>query len=335
MKTRIISCLLFITCVLTPFLAWGQENKAKSLEEIPIRDPYILPDKTSQTYYLYASDDVKGNDGKTLGGLAVYESKNLKQWYGPKHIFTLPTDNWINGKIWAPEVHAYQGKYYLFATINSDIIWKKAAPGEVPYTFRGVQIFVADSPTGPFEPFSKLPALPMDQMTLDGTLWIEDGKPYMVYCHEWVQIRDGGMNLVELKPDLSGRNGEITRLFHASSAPWSTGSDPEHPERSTYVTDGCFLYQTKNKNLLMIWSSFMNGEYAIGIAKSSTGKITGPWIQQSEPLFDKNGGHGMIFRSFDGKLYITFHQPNSPAGLERAKLFELEDTGETLRLKNQ
>ena len=157
----------------------------------------------------------------------------------------------------------------------------------------------------------------------------------MVYCHEWVQIRDGGMNLVELKPDLSERNGEITRLFHASSAPWSTGSDPEHPERSTYVTDGCFLYQTKNKNLLMIWSSFMNGEYAIGIAKSSTGKITGPWIQQSEPLFDKNGGHGMIFRSFDGKLYITFHQPNSPAGLERAKLFELEDTGETLRLKNQ
>ena len=301
MKTRIISCLLFITCVLTPFLAWGQENKAKSLEEIPIRDPYILPDKTNQTYYLYASDDVKGNDGKTLGGLAVYESKDLKQWYGPKHIFTLPTDNWINGKIWAPEVHAYQGKYYLFATINSDIIWKKAAPGEVPYTFRGVQIFVADSPTGPFEPFCKLPVLPMDQMTLDGTLWVEDGKPYMVYCHEWVQIRDGGMNLVELKPDLSGRNGEITRLFHASSAPWSTGSDPEHPERSTYVTDGCFLYQTKNKNLLMIWSSFMNGEYAIGIAKSSTGKITGPWIQQSEPLFDKNGGHGMIFRSFDGK----------------------------------
>ena len=78
MKTRIISCLLFLTCALTPFLAWGQENKAKSLEEIPIRDPYILPDKTSQTYYLYASDDVKGNDGKTLGGLAVYESIQRK-----------------------------------------------------------------------------------------------------------------------------------------------------------------------------------------------------------------------------------------------------------------
>ena len=223
MKTKIISCLLFLTCALTPFLAWGQENKAKSLEEIPIRDPYILPDKTSQTYYLYASDDVKGNNGKTLGGLAVYESKDLKQWYGPKHIFTLPTDNWINGKIWAPEVHAYQGKYYLFATINSDIIWKKAAPGEVPYTFRGVQIFVADSPTGPFEPFCKLPVLPMDQMTLDGTLWVEDGKPYMVYCHEWVQIRDGGMNLVELKPDLSERNGEITRL----STPRARHGPPE------------------------------------------------------------------------------------------------------------
>ena len=40
----------------------------------------------------------------------------------------------------------------------------------------------------------------------------------------------------------------------------------------------------------------------------------------------------MIFRTFDGRLCIAFHRPNSPGGEERAKFFELRDTGETLEL---
>ncbi|UKI17739.1 MAG: hypothetical protein L6V80_06255 [Bacteroidales bacterium] len=47
----------------------------------------------------------------------------------------------------------------------------------------------------------------MDEMALDGTLWVEDGKPYMVYCHEWVQVMDGEMKVVELTRDLSAREG--------------------------------------------------------------------------------------------------------------------------------
>ncbi len=85
----------------------------------------------------------------------------------------------------------------------------------------------------------------------------------------------------------------------------------------------------------MIWSSFMHGEYAIGIAESMTGKVTGPWKQQPEPLFTKHGGHGMIFKTFDGRLCLTFHQPNSPSGKERAHIFELEDTGDSLKLKQE
>ena len=83
----------------------------------------------------------------------------------------------------------------------------------------------------------------------------------------------------------------------------------------------------------MIWSSFSKEGYAIGIAESTTGKIHGPWKQQPETLFGANGGHGMIFKTFDGKLHIVFHQPNNPGGAERARFFELEDTGETLIIK--
>jgi len=42
----------------------------------------------------------------------------------------------------------------------------------------------------------------MDRMAFDGTLWVEEGQPYMIYCHEWVQVEDGTMELVELAPDL-------------------------------------------------------------------------------------------------------------------------------------
>ena len=41
----------------------------------------------------------------------------------------------------------------------------------------------------------------------------------------------------------------------------------------------------------------------------------------------------MIFKTFDGKLMMTLHEPNS--GDIRAQLFELEDTGELLRIKRQ
>ena len=66
-----------------------------------------------------------------------------------------------------------------------------------------------------------------------------------------------------------------------------------------------------------------------------TGKVFGPWRQQAEPLFDKHGGHGMIFKTFEGELRLVLHAPNSPAGQERAHIFEIEDLGDTLRLKGE
>ena len=235
--------------------------------------------------------------------------------------------------MWAPEVHKYKGKYYLFATLNSDIKWKGDKAGHPAYTHRATQVFWSKGPEGPFLPFEqKTPFTPLDQMALDGTLWVENGVPYMVYCHEWVETMDGEMKLVQLKKDLSGPVGEPIRLFCASAAKWSTGGG--NGDVKTYVTDGCFLYRTKSDKLLMVWSSFMNGTYAVGIAESTTGKIIGPWRQQEKPLF-VNGGHSMIFRTFDGRLCLVLHSPNSPGGMERAKIFELEDLGDTLQLKSE
>ena len=327
-----ISLLLFLETI----SVFGQSNKAtKTLSDIYIRDPYILADAKSKNYFMYRSSSVRGNDGKMLGGVEVLKSKDLKSWSEPIRVFTVPSDNWITGAVWAPEVHEYNGKYYLFATLNSDIQWKKRQKEWPDFLFRGTQIFHADSPEGPFLPFDLTPHTPMDRMALDGTLWVENGVTYMIYCHEWVQIADGTMELVRLSSDLSVTEGNSLTLFCASAAEWSTGTKHTEPIPTSFVTDGCFLYRTKTGKLLMIWSSFLNEDYAIGIAESTTGKVSGPWKQQATPLFSKNGGHGMIFKTFDGKLCITFHGPNSPAGAERAHIYELEDMGDTLLLKKE
>lgn len=315
--------------------AYGQVVKT-DIKDLNIRDPYIVADVKTNTYYMYGSHSVTGPDGDSRGGVAAYKSKDLKSWEGPVQVFTVPEKNWITGRVWAPEVHLYKGKYYLFATLNSTIEWKKKADGwGAPYTYRGTQIFHAASPEGPFLPFDLVPHTPMDRMALDGTLWVEDGTPYMIYCHEWVQIADGTMELVELKPDLSAPVGNSLTLFCGSAPDWSLGSRHEGGLPTSYVTDGCFLYRTKTGKLLMIWSSFGKNGYAIGIAESTTGKVRGPWQQQHTPLFTENGGHGMIFKSFDGKLHIVFHAPNSPGGSERATIYEIEDTGDSLVLKGK
>lgn len=322
--------ILILACL----TALGAAAQTKRLQDINIRDPFIMPDAKQGVYYMYQSSSTHEN-GKAYGGMIAWKSRDLKSWEGPIRVFDVPRDNWITGGVWAPEVHKYKNKYYLFATLNSDVRWKGQKSGHPAYTHRATQIFWSKSPEGPFLPFEgKQPHTPLDGMCLDGTLWVEDGTPYMIYCHEWVETLDGEMALVELKKDLSAPEGESQRLFCASAAEWSTGGYTPFDGKKSYVTDGCFLYRTKTGKLLMVWSSFKDGVYAVGIAESDTGKVIGPWRQQREPLFI-NGGHSMIFEDFEGHLCLVLHSPNSPGGQERAHIYELEDLGHTLKIKRE
>ncbi len=203
---------------------------------------------------------------------------------------------------------------------------------------RGTEILVADSPLGPFEPLGRGPQTPPDWMALDGTLWIEDGIPYMVFCHEWVQITDGSFDIVRLSEDLAQPVGEPQTLFHASEAPWvrcrgDIGELYQGRRHHAYVSDGAWLHRTGDGTLLMLWSSYGPRKYAVGIARSTSGGVFGPWEQLPDPLWSDDGGHPMLFETFDGRLVMVIHQPNRR--VERARFFEIEDLGDTLRIKSE
>ena len=296
------------------------------LADIRLRDSCILPDAATKTYYLVSAGR-RGPNGRAT--VVQYTSKDLEIWDGPRVIFEIPENWWSNRGIWAPEIHCYHGKYYLFLTFDSDHEFSEQWRNWLPRVKRGSQVLWSDSITGPFKPFENRSTLPVDMMTLDGTLWEEDGAPYMVFCHEWVQIKDGTVEMVKLKADLSATDGEPVRLFHGSDAAWSKKSD----QYGCHVTDGPYLYRSKTGQLLMVWTSGGAGGYTTGVARSKSGKLAGPWDQQVEPIYT-GGGHAMLFNRFDGQLMITLHAPNN-SPLTRQRIFEIEDLGDTLRVKQK
>jgi arabinan endo-1,5-alpha-L-arabinosidase len=293
------------------------------LADVRMRDVCILPDPATKTYYMV---------GPAHRGVRLYTSKDLRIWDGPQVIYRPPDDVWGDlavVSIWAPEMHKYKGKYYLFMTFDTRHPFAEQWRNWLPRVTRGSTIAVSDSPTGPFTTFENHSTPPANMMTLDGTFWVEDGVPYMVFCHEWVQITNGSIDFIQLKDDLSAAVGEPTTLFHGSEAKWShTGHD-----RGNNVTDGPYLYKSKSGKLFMIWSSGGTGGYVCGIAISSSGKLAGPWLQQDEPLFARDGGHGMLFTTFEGQLMMVLHSPNSREA--RPRIFEMQDTGETLRIARE
>ncbi|PHN02135.1 sulfatase-like hydrolase/transferase [Flavilitoribacter nigricans] len=321
---------LFTLFILSWILPTGLQGQGETMttSEIRIRDPFILTDTSTGTYYMYAQMHNRQDDADAPQGVEVYTSRDLKNWTPPRTVLRLPA-GWRS--VWAPEVHAYRGKYYLFVTLTSEEKITEnpnSRNGETQWQ-RGTHVFRADSPTGPFTALRDAAHTPAEWMSLDGTLFTENDRPYMVFCHEWAQTLDGTMDVVELRPDLSDPVGEPRLLFRASEAPWVRNMQDVGIKRNGLVTDGPAFYRNKKGALIMIWSSFGDHQYAIGQAISRSGSVFGPWEQIAEPLVRANGGHGMFFRDLDGQLQLAFHQPNG-GGKERLHLAPVRENDEGL-----
>lgn len=302
------------------------------LQDIRVHDPWILPQPENGKYRLYTS----GRDPETRrSGVKAYTSSDLREWTGPISVFQIPDGIWASptGGAWAPEVHVWRGRFYLFVTLhNKSEVLAEPPAVRLRNHLRGTVVAVAAKPEGPFELLKPGgPHPPRNFMTLDGTLYVDpDGQPWMVYCHEWVQKIDGTVEAVHLNDDLSDIEGEPIHLFKGSDAPWINETLVPGTAEQAYVTDGCELYRTRERKLIMLWSSYRNGQYVQTQARSKTGRIEGPW-EQLDPLVYRDSGHGMIFRAFDGQLMLVCHRPfGKPT--TRAKLYEIEDAGDCFRV---
>lgn len=265
--------------------------------DINIRDPYVL--LHDGHYYLY------GTRSATCWGPAegfdCYMSDDLENWDGPFEIFKRSDDFFATQNFWAPECYAYNGAFYLVTTLGNPSIKK------------GIYVLKSDSPKGPFELYGKR-LTPEDWTSIDGTLYFENGVPYLIFSHSFEDTPDGDMCMLQLSADLSEAVSAPEKLFSAGEAAWA------HPvpfakqefgmDGDVYFTDGPGVVMLENGKLCMTWSSWGTNGYAVGTAISENGKLCGPWLQSTTPIFPENGGHGMLFTDKNGQKLFALHYPN-------------------------
>ncbi len=294
--------------------------RSLALKDIHLRDPFVLAD--GDRYYLY------GTRGATVwteaDGFDCYTSVDLASWNGPFEIFHRNPGFWADRCYWAPECFLYEGAYYVFVTFGS-------GDGRL-----GVQILRGETPEGPFGLHSDGPVTSGDLECLDGTLHVDNGRtPHLIFSRSFRQAREGEMWVVELARDLTTTVGDAQVIFRAIDAPWPRpfpfakefGSEGE-----VYLSDGPFVCKTRSGQLLLLWSSFGASGYAVGIARSVGGDILGPWTHDARPLFEGDGGHGMVFATREGRLMLAVHAPNTP-GQERPRFVELKETDDSLLVR--
>ncbi len=295
------------------------------IRDVHISDPFIFPDPVTKKYYTY----VQFIDRKRFPEIEVtepcffvLESEDLINWSKPEICFR-KGDFWADLDYWAPELHMWNGKYYLISSFRAKGMYRRC------------QCLVGDSPKGPFRPVRPEPVTPDGWHCLDGTLYVDrKGNPWMVFCHEWLQVNDGQICAIPLSEDLGSAIGEPVILFRASDGPWA--SKKLTPGMGGgWVTDGPFLYRLKNGELIMLWSSFAEtGGYTTGFAKSASGDILGPWIQDERVLYAMDGAHSMLFHTFGGQLMMSLHCPNIHPQ-KRILLFEMEESKGGIYIVNE
>jgi len=333
--------ILVIVFLCVSQVLWSQQTREWKLRDIPIRDPYILPMEELGTYYLYSATRGVLHEAEGRQGVCVYKSSDLNIWEGPFIVFENPDGFWadpVHG-IWAPEVHRYNDKYYLFATFTNPEDTIDIRLDGIPVMMRGTQILVANSPMGPFQPFNlKKPTTPEDWSALDGTLWHENGYPFMVFCHEWVQINEGTFEYVEMNMDLSEFTSKPKTMFKVNDAEWVErmdilGKKYKGQPIPGFVSDGPFIYRLPSGKIVCLTSSFGEKGYSLSYAISESGKLAGPWFHPEKPLLTGGHGHGMLFKTFDGKLILTCHYPNTSPS--KAVIYEVEELNSGLTIKGK
>ncbi len=289
-------------------------------EDIRLRDPFIFAEDGK--YYLY------GTETKSQRCFKVYESEDLENWTDGKIIFEKTEDFWAEKWYWAPELHKYCEKYYLFASFEG----------------KCTQILVGDAPNDKFVPYAD-GLTDMNWQCIDGTLYVDKNEnPHIVLSHtedifrneKWY-IKESDIEALRLTKDLKKSEGKPFPLLYGSDFKKSISRLGKN--EIWYVSEGPFFYRTE-ENLYMLWSGFNredNGiyNYFQAVAKSDNGEIDGKWICQDELLYENDGGHGMVFKDFDGSLKLVVHQPNNGAGIEHPLILDVEETDGKLLLNQK
>ena len=214
------------------------------------------------------------------------------------HRVAVPAGHWARETVWAPEVHRYKGRYYLFVTLtSSDPL--PTPEGRPPNVKRGTEILVADRPTGR----SRRSAQARRRRT---TGWRSTARSTSrTACRTWCSATSGSRSTTAA---WTVRSTPIfARRGHADDAVPCHGRAvdalPRRPRRAVprqaAITPRSRTGRGSTARGPAGWScsGAVTGRPSTPSASrpSSSGRLAGPWVHHPEPLWKDDGGHPMLF----------------------------------------
>ncbi len=264
-----------------------------------IHDPDILQDNgayycvaTLAPFRNYTDCDPKLPDLGSAPGIALYASHDLKAWNLQCWLFkssALPINCPYKHQFWAPEIHKFNGRYYIIFG-GSNWIDAKYNIGQRMgyYQFVGV----ADKITGPYTHVTALNGPGVDTSLFQD----DDGKTYAVWPRNEIhrvdlsQINQG---VITVGPKLSQAATEADFKALGKPAPNTIEGPYLIKRRGTYY---CFFAET------------YPDLYATGVATSQS--LSGPWtLDPRWRVFP--GGHQALFTGPDGRFWTAYKHEKS------------------------
>jgi xylan 1,4-beta-xylosidase len=308
----IMSSLCLFTCC-------SQEKSPVVPDEVKpqpvfLADPTIFYDKG--TYYLYGTT---GDNTPLNGqGFMVYTSSDLNKWTGPAGkqggLVLKKGDSFGDKGFWAPQVIAYNKKFYMIYTANENIA-----------------VATSDSPLGPFKNNSKEPIIKTGNQ-IDPFVFVDDdGKKYLYY----VRLTNGNrIFAAEINDDLLSIKPETLTECISGTFPWENTQNTDWP-----VTEGPTVLK-HNGLYYLIYSAndFRNPDYAVGYATSKS--PLGPWEKSnSSPIISRNNvpqngiGHGDVFFDKNNKMHYVLHThfSNSIVSPRKTGIIEINFEGNEIK----
>lgn len=285
-------------------LVWSSLNAQTT--DIRVHDPVMI--REGDNYYLFC----------TGRGISVFSSPDMKSWQKEDPVFerapawTYETVRGFNGHIWAPDIHFFNGTFYLYYSVSS-FGRNTSAIG-----------LVTNKTLDPNDPEFKWQDEGMIVQSIPGRdLWNaidpnivedDDGYPWMTFGSFWQ-----GIKLVRLTPN---------RISLAEPQEWYTIA---RRERSAFTDDRTageaaieapFIFKKDSMYYLFVsWDKCCRGidsNYKVVVGRARN--VNGPYLDRDNVDMAAGGGslviqgnelyagagHNSTY-TFDGRDYLVFH----------------------------
>lgn len=297
------------------------------MDDMEMNNPFIRYEREDDCYYMVGD-----------GGY-MWVSSNLRSWVGPYDVLCQDTASWIGAEpvITSPEIHKFGGKYYYMATFERPDVMVPDAEGR-PFARRSCVALMADDIRGPYRTIDRGSSLLVEsEMAAHPTFGVDHlGASYMIYTHQGEQNGDGTVQIVRFSDDLGRRVGEAYIMFSADENQWS-GSVVDGERRFSPVMEAPFLFITDEKEMGILFASYIGGEKAIGVAYTQTGEYgyNGPWTVEQQPLLTGGVGSASIFTDYDGTKVLVVGKDTVADGIVkcRPQLFKLDMQFDKLKIE--